>query len=269
MITNKNSVRTLVAASSALVALDFSFSFTLPALAAPVLKGNVQEQNKINPDQNAPGLSRSDMNSGGDPFGNTQTEQALAPPSFDVENALPPAPPKKAFGLNANQDGNTDDFDPRMMSAVPDQLRQQQAPMPLETTTPGPQMQPQDPDMAPEMQLAWDAWHKQVAAAVYQRYTALSNAIRSARPQLATATYTVTRDGRIVNARLSQPSWNPIYNSLILGVINSISGDLSILAFPQGSHRMMVEKSGTFSQNYGNEGFRYTTGDRETVRQGR
>ncbi len=179
MITNKNSVRTLVAASSALVALafSFSFSFTLPALAAPVLKGNVQEQNKINPDQNAPGLSRSDMNSGGDPFGNTQTEQALAPPSFDVENALPPAPPKKAFGLNANQDGNTDDFDPRMMSAVPDQLRQQQAPMPLETTTPGPQMQPQDPDMAPEMQLAWDAWHKQVAAAVYQRYTALSNAI--------------------------------------------------------------------------------------------
>lgn len=267
MITNKNSVRGFAAASSALIAL--AFSFTLPASAAPVLKGNVQEQNKINPDQKAPGLSRSDMNSGGDPFGNTQTEQGLAPPSFDVENTLPPEPPKKAFGLNANQDGNTDDFDPRMMSAVPDQLRQQQAPTPLETTTPGPQAQ--DPDMAPEMQLAWDAWHKQVAAAVYQRYTALSNAafMRSGRPQLATASYTVTRDGRVVNARLIQPSWNPIYNSLILGVINSISGDLSILAFPQGSHRMMVEKSGTFSQNYGNEGFRYTTGDRETVRQGR
>jgi hypothetical protein len=255
-----------------LLAFALSTCLTSPAFAGPVLKGNVTEQNKLNNTQTAPGLSRNDINNTDEFSGPAQSQgqdQGLAPPNFAVESMLPPGPPpKKSFPLNAESEGN-DEFNPQMMQGVPDQMRQQAPPQQMGTTTPN--NFAQDPDATPDMQLLWDIWHKRVAAAVYQRYAALSNAAfsMSRRPLMAVAGYTVTRDGRIVGARLLQPSWNPIYNTLILGVINSINGDMSVLAFPPGSRRMMVEKSATFSQNYGHEGFRYTTGDTEKIRQQR
>ena len=67
----------------------------------------------------------------------------------------------------------------------------------------------------------------------------------------AVATYTVTSDGRILNARLTQANINPIYNALVLTAINSMNGNLQLLQFPQGSRRTMVDKLGTFMQNSG------------------
>jgi hypothetical protein len=251
---------------SSVLAATAAFSWLAPVWAGPVLKGNVQELNNV-PGQSAPGLKRTDIAPSDDAFSQGSDKQQINPPSFAVEDALPP-PPKKSFPLSAQDEGNADSFDPRMMSAVPDQMQQQAPPRELNTTTPN-QFAPQDPDSSPEMQLAWDEWHRRVAGAIYQRYATLSNAAfhSTGRPLMAVVDYVVTRDGRICNAHLIQPSGNAVYNALILGVVNSIAGDMSILAFPLGSRRMMVEKSGTFSQNYGHEGFRYTTNDRETIRQ--
>jgi hypothetical protein len=235
------------------------------AHAGQVLQGNVRDENMLKGQDPAPGLSRTDIKSNGDPFSNGDDQQQFAPPSFAVEQSAPPMPPKKAFGLNADTDG--DAFNPQIGNALPDRAPQQQ-PRQIQTTTPGNFAQ-KDPEDSGEMKLAWDAWHKRVADAVYQRYSGLSNAAfqRSGRPLQASAGYVVTCDGRIVNVQLLVRSFDPIYNTLIVGVINSLSGDYALLQFPQGSHRRMVEKSATFSQNMGHEGYKYTTGDQELIKQ--
>jgi hypothetical protein len=130
-----------------------------------------------------------------------------------------------------------------------------------------PQLQSQDPDMAPDMQLAWDEWHHRVANAIYTRYSSLANVAfaRSRQPLLCSLSYIVTRDGRVLNAQFLQQSINPMYNTLCMGSITGLSGNIPLLQFPAGSRRMAVEMPATFSQNYGHEGFRYLTGDKETV----
>jgi hypothetical protein len=239
----------------------------IQSAGARVLQGSVQDQSTLKGQDNAPGLSRTDIKSNGDPFSNGDDQQQFAPASFAVEQAAPPMPPpKKAFGLNADTDG--DAFNPQMGNAMPDRAPQQQQPHQAQTMTPN-QFNPQDPDSSREMQLLWDAWHKRVADAVYQRYSGLSNAAfqRSGRPLQASASYVVTSDGRIINVQLLVRSNDPIYNTLIVGVINSLSGDYALLQFPPGSRRQMVEKSATFSQNMGHEGYKFLTGDHETIQQ--
>lgn len=238
-----------------------------PARAGQVLRGGVSEQDRLRGGGD-PSLSRHDIgNDNGDPFSNGDGMQQLDAPSLQVQTATAPAPPpRKAFPLNADQDGG-DQFNPSMGNPMMDQMpRSQPPPQQVQQQMP-PAFNPNDPDSSPEMQLAWDAWHKRVAEEVYRRFSTLSNAAFShSRPLLASASYCVTRDGRILNARLMQPSSNLIFNTLVLGVINSLSGDYSVLAFPQGSRRMMVEKGGTFKQNCSTEeGYRFTTGDRETI----
>ncbi len=125
---------------------------------------------------------------------------------------------------------------------------------------------PVDPDMTPEMQLAWDIWHQRVAQAIYQKWNFFASAAFKYSPPLAArAIYTVTRDGRITDVRLLQRSPNIMFNALILQSIKSMSGDLALLQFPSGSHRTTFYQTATFTQNVGPVGFRYTTGDRETI----
>jgi hypothetical protein len=117
-------------------------------------------------------------------------------------------------------------------------------------STPG--IRDADDDESAEMRAAWNEWHKRVASYVFQRFSTLANAaFPHSRPMAAVAAYTVTRDGRVLNARLTQVNMNPIYNAIILTAINSMNGNLQILRFPQGSHRMMVDKAGTFIHNSG------------------
>jgi hypothetical protein len=109
-----------------------------------------------------------------------------------------------------------------------------------------------DPDSSPELKVAWDTWRRRVAAAAFQRFATLAKAAFSrSRPLAAVAAYTVTRDGRILNARLTQPTVNPIYNAVCLTAINSLNGDLQVLKFPPGSRRMMVDQVSALIQNNG------------------
>lgn len=196
---------------------------------------------------NRGGLTRGDINKQSDPF--ASSENGAIDETFD-------APASAFHRLAAEQ--QQDNFAP--MQARPDTQPMRR---PLIS---GVQQNATDADETAQMRLAWDAWHKRVAQAIYQRFSTLSNmAFKNAPPLCAQVAYAVTRDGQITNVHFIQKSPNLMFNSLILGVLSSINGDASILTFPQGSRRVSVDKSGTFTQNYGIEGFKYTTGDQETI----
>jgi hypothetical protein len=245
--------------------LAILISLPVPVLAGPVLKGSATQEDRF---KNDASLSRgSDMTKGNDPFGSQseQPQQVMEAPGFGVDSMKPPAPPPNLKG-NAADEG--DQFNGAMMNPTQDNSGGQ--PLQGNVDQGGqpqqPAFNPNDPDSSPDMQVAWDIWHKRVAEQVYVRFTKLSNAaFGRSRPLLASASYVVTRTGQVKDVRLLQKSWNPIFNTLVMGVINSLNGDLSVLAFPPGSRRVAVEKSGTFTQNYGMEGFKHTIGDRETV----
>ncbi len=262
----------------ATLSLLTAFSVTLvgPALAeTTTLKGNVNQSDFLKP-KNGPSLNRNDIKNAGDPFGNDgPTDQGLQsdfePPAeaFQVQNARPAAPPQRNFGLQAEDEGG--DFQGTPMQA---QQSPQQMGNPMQGQLQQQQQQgrnmgnPNDPDNAPDMQLAWDMWHKRVAEAVYMRFNSLATmAFKRSKPLACMVSYTVTRDGRIINAKILQGSDSMMFNTMLVGVINSLNGN-PILQFPPGSRRQMVEKGGTFQHNFGQgQGYKYTTGDRETLRQ--
>lgn len=254
---------------------SFSVCLVSPALAETTrLNGSINQTDFLKP-KAGPSLNRNDIRNAGDPFGNDgPADQGLQsdfePPAeaFQVQTARPAAPPQRNFGLQAQDEGG--DFNGAQMQ--PQQaMPQQQNPMQGQAQHQQPPRQmgnPNDPDNAPDMQLAWDMWHKRVAEAVYVRFNSLATmAFKHSKPLECQVCYSVTRDGRIVNARILQGSSSIMFNTMLVGVINSLNGN-PILQFPPGSRRQFVEKGGTFQHNYGQgQGFKYTTGDRETLRQ--
>jgi TonB C terminal len=239
------------------------------AAQADVLKGGVQAEDWRHP--SAPSLNRNDIKTGGDPFSsgndNSNQEQTLEPPkgAFDIQSEKPPKPPPS---LNGNaQQGSEDQFAPQSQTPSEDNSGGGKGPLiGAAQQEQIPAAKSNDPDDNPDMQLQWDAWHQRVAAAIYQRFSTMAHtAFKFSRPLGAYVSYVVTRDGRIVNVQLQQKSSNIMFNTMLLMVINSLNGQSQLLAFPQGSNRNTVEKGGMFTQNYGMQGFKFTTGDRETV----
>lgn len=124
-----------------------------------------------------------------------------------------------------------------------------------------------DPDQSPELQVAWDEWHHRLGEAVFSRFNALSKAaFKYSGPLACKVSYVVTSHAQIKDIKVVEPSADATFNVLVTAVLRSINGDRELLQFPEGSRRLDVEKVGTFTQNYGVEGFRYRTGDREAVR---
>lgn len=251
---------------TALLITPVNFLAAQPPSAAEVLKGNIREDGFRKPEK-GPSLNRNDMKEKGDPFANDQ--DLLEPPkgAFEVETAKPP---EKPFNLQA-QDENQP-FQGQNMPGVTDEPPapiQEQQPMPLQVQQDERPMNPNDPDNSEDMQLAWDIWHRRVAEAIFIKVSTLAGvALKRSQPLVAQVSYAVARDGRVGNIRLNQRSSNPIYNAMIVTAIQSMQGS-PLLQYPQGSRRMMVEKQGTFQHNCGPaQGFTYTMGDRERVRQG-
>ena len=248
---------------------------------AELLKGTVNKADQLNPGGSGMTLDRRDINKmGGDPFGGNPppangADQFFDPAGgFQVSTLAPPqGPPPIQQPLRGNAQGQGQpDFAGQFGQGMPGQEQVPQQPHNLGAQTGGPppqQFNPNDPDSSPELQIAWNEWHRRVAAAVYERYSTLANAaFYRSPPMAAAAAYVVTRDGRIANSHLTQKNGNPIYNAIILTAINSLTGNMAVLQFPQGSRRMTVDKSATFTQNYGpQQGFKYQMGDQETIRQ--
>ena len=227
--------------------------------ASKTLHGGVDMGNYIKP-SNGPSLNRDFVKQSGDPFSND------APPSdqFDADDAAfsstqqtPPAPPP-TFGLQASDMGGYGQGQPSQGG--------QQANLGNQGMLPPMQHgQANDPDSSQQMQVQWELWHRRVAEAIFVRFDGVAQrAFANSRPIACHAAYTVTRDKQITNVRLLQKSNNIVFNSMLLMVLKSMNGN-PILEFPPGSRRQFVEKTGTFSRNYGVQGFKFTTGDQETV----
>lgn len=226
-----------------------------------VLQGGVNMQQSYMSPQGGPSLSRNNIKDQGDPF-----SQGDAPPSeqFDAPDATfdtgqrPPAPPP--FNLNADQSGQFGG-----QQGMPQQ--DQQAPTMGNQGMLPPMQQggANDPDNSQHMQIQWEMWHRRVAEAIFVRFDGVAQrAFAQSRPIACQAAYTVTRDKQIVNVRLLHKSNNIVFNSMLLMVLKSMNGN-PILDFPPGSRRQSVEKTGTFSRNCGVQGFKFTTGDAETI----
>jgi hypothetical protein len=242
----------------------FFLSTGFPA-HSKVLQGNVQEADVL---QKNGGMNRNDIHRSSDPFGggggnNDAVNQTIDAPqgSFQVPT-MAPAPPPRQFPLQAEQDGQGNgNLTPG--NAIPDNntaYARNDNPFQPSLTQGGP---PPDPDSSQEMQLAWDQWHKNLASVIYQRYSAGNAFFGHGPPLVVTIAYCVTRNGQITNVRFTQKSPNLMYNIYCMGIINSLNGDMSALAFPQGSQRMSVDKAGNFEVNTGNQGFRHTINDVE------
>ncbi|MBS2003690.1 MAG: hypothetical protein JST44_19390 [Cyanobacteria bacterium SZAS LIN-5] len=251
-----------------------SATIVLPA-NAELLKGTVNKQDSVGGSGTT--LNRNDIQKMGDPFGGGggpsqpgPADQAFDPGNFQVSTMAPPQAPPPPLQGNAQGQGQQD-FQGQYGQAMPAQQQAPQQMHNLNAQSGGPppqQFNPNDPDSSPELQIAWNEWHRRVAAAVYERYSTMANAaFYRSPPMVAAAAYVVTRDGHIVNSHLTQKNGNPIFNAIVLTAINSLNGNMAILAFPPGSRRMTVDKSATFAQNYGpQQGFKYQMGDQETIR---
>lgn len=256
-------------ALSSIVTLSFA-GLNAVSVQAQTLKGGVQEEDIY---KNQPtGLNRGDIQ--GDPFrgnanDNPPVDQMLEMPAgaMDVQQLRAPAPPKKTLSAAASDSGNFQGqgMMPQMESVPQQPQQQRQPPMRMNAQ----QDQRNDPDGSAEMQLLWDAWHKRVAESIFTRFNSLAQmAFKHSPPLACQVSYMVARDGRVGNVQILQKSTNPIFNTMLLGVINSMNGN-PVLEYPPNSRRQFVEKTGTFTWNYGQQGFKYTTGDSERIQQQR
>lgn len=239
-----------------------------------VLQGRVDAQGQRDT-SNGNGLRREDINTNGpDPFSDGKDEpQEMLEPSNDSFKMEPVRKPDKKFGLSASEHGPAAmaPMNP-MVSPYDGEAEPMLPPQQIPSNQPfKQQVQQNDPDNSPDMQLAWDMWHKRVAEAIYTRFNFLAKlGFKHSPPLLCKVSYVVSRDGHIQNIQVTQKSTNVLFNVIVFQTVKSLDGDLNLLQFPQGSRRMFVPKVGTFTQNYGGDGFRYTVGDRETLQgQGR
>jgi len=218
-----------------------------PALATgPVLKGKASQTDTRD---YAPAAAPSRTDYMNDPFDTSSSAAApVDPGSFNNMQAAPP---------------------PQVNMAVQQPRSQPQEERPHPPPQLKKQANPKDVDETPQMQIAWNEWHSRVAGAIFQRYSMLSNFAfsHSRRTLTACVSYVVTRDGQIMNARLVEPSVNPLYNLLVVQVIKSLNGDLTVLQFPQGSRRQTMDKASTFIQDNeaGFNRFKTIEGDQETI----
>lgn len=250
------------------LSLYLTLTGSLPVQADPY-QLRIQEDDYLKRQE---GLSRNAIKNMKDPFGSDpsdQPDQVLQPPpgSFDVQQQSAPPPPQKTFQTGAQDSGGVwGDQQVPTADEMPPQKQPPPSKKPFQQQVQQVQ-QPQEPDSSAEMQLLWDAWHKRVAEGIFTRFNSLAQmAFSKSPPLLCQVSYVVARDGRIGNVRVLQPSQSAPFNAMLLGVVNSMTNN-PVLEFPPGSRRNYVEKTGTFTWNYGNQGFRYTKNDKETVQQ--
>ncbi len=84
-----------------------------------------------------------------------------------------------------------------------------------------------------ELTLAWEAWHKQLSAAVYQTWSDIASV-----PGEATLSITVTRDHHI-SARLVRSSGNFEFDRGLMAAVKALDGNPG-LTFPSQSERQSV-----------------------------
>lgn len=217
-----------------------------------LLKGNIRQDGFLRPTKADP----ADVRDRGDPFGADGQDQ-FASDDFDSQ----PARSEKPFDLNVKQ--HNAPRAPVATQSLPSKPRLPAQAQQARTI-------PNDPDSSQELMLAWDDWHKRVAEAVFIKVQTLAGtALMRSPPLMAQVGYTVSKDGRIGNVQMLQPSQNSFYDEIIMTAVRSMETS-PLLQFPPGSKRMTVQKFSTFQHNWGGpSGYRYLMNDQETVQGGK
>jgi hypothetical protein len=110
------------------------------------------------------------------------------------------------------------------------------------------------PEDGPEMQPAWDAWNKRVDKDIYRRFKFLAKlAFRRSPPLSCQVNYVVTMDGKVKDVQLKKSSPNMLFNIIAVQTVKSVNGDVGLLAFPDGSKRLIVTRESAFNQNFDRE----------------
>jgi hypothetical protein len=294
---------TIFLASSLLVSTFLSsFPLIVNPVAAETLKGGVKEKT-IAPSASSR-LKRPDTNQSVDPFntgGQREDSGSAQPPPGASDNgdkfvvtpkafmtdpetedraggANPHAAPSRSGAVapphnnrvnNGNPNRNTTITPSQSSTAAPN--RNTTNPPNRNTTAPPLGSRSgtldNDPEKSGTMLLQWDAWHKQLAQAIYQRFNRLAQSkFKKNVPLMCRVSYVVTGDQTIENVRVLQPSTNPAFDELVVTVVNSMVHH-PYLQFPRGSQRHSVERSGTFTLNQAaSTGFEYQKGDQEQIK---
>jgi len=237
---------------------------SIPPAEAQVLQGQVNMNENVQQKSN-PSLSRNTFKQpAGDPFSTGPSAELFDAPSaaFDTQHQAMMPPPPPTFGLGVSDEGGFSgqqgvpvqaNYPPMQANMAPQNMMQ-------------PPLQPMDPEMQGQMRLQWDLWHRTVAEEIFKRFDAYaSKSFANSKPVSCDASYVVTANGQIKDIRLLHKSDNFMYNAMLIGVLNSMNGN-PILAFPPGSRRQSVHKSGTFSRNCGVNGFKHTINDNESIK---
>ena len=218
-----------------------------------ILKGTVNQSTKL--DQ---GLNRSDLNS---TFGNYPNPNNDSFGSFNASNASNSNQCFNPANTVVPNNKGTPSFGTQL-----DKLESQLQNFENSSNFVNPKYE-SGIENSPQMKLAWDNWHKRVASEVFQRFQVMTKmAFNNGEPLEAFVSYIVTSDGHIHNVKIDKASNNPKFDKMLTMVVNSLDGEVQILKFPYGSKRKFVEKGGMFTQNSGEQGFRYTTGDSENLK---
>ena len=102
------------------------------------------------------------------------------------------------------------------------------------------------------MRLAWDQWHHRVAEEIYIKWifpACRTTCISEKLVLTCVVTYKVTKDRRVTNIRIIEPSQNPAFDSIVVRSVESMNGS-EVLKFPEGSMRESVDKISKFGWGF-------------------
>ena len=99
-----------------------------------------------------------------------------------------------------------------------------------------------DTSESAELRASWNDWNQRIDATISKRLSAMLSPSFPGVKVTVIASYSVTSDGRILDARITTKSSNPIFNAAVLVAVNSLNGNLALLQFPSGTSKSKVNK---------------------------
>ena len=190
------------------------------------------------------------------------------------DNALKGQADDSGDGNLKGMKGQTDDSGPLSGSA-------EDGGGPLKATLSQDQLQSEDPDKDDQvLSVEWDKWHNRLLWSIQSGVQEIVNSPENMVPHFdqargttvlmpdiplgtkATFFVRVSAEKRVLMARITQSSGNAQYDKALLDAIYSLDGS-SILKFPSGSHRKLVNEAASIltSNKGGREFFKF--GDTE------
>jgi hypothetical protein len=105
----------------------------------------------------------------------------------------------------------------------------------------------ESPDQLPQLDVAWDAWHRRLGGAIWDRFNFFAKAAfrNSPQPLQTKLKYTITSEAKI-EIQSVENSGNTLFDILAVQSVKSLDGNVELLRFPEGSTKRSVNKTAIF-----------------------